>query len=695
VDIDEDENVTTAEFTGTGAGFGARAIFVGGLKSVPRTPAFDLSTAQRDLLQDFGACGTPEREVILGSSGPAELNDHGSEAVSQAKVMDPFTKSVFLDPASCSLAPAPKEVQDATAADQDDEEESLQEELAKTPRAQCTAPGSSDTQADPRLPGFSSEVDCGETETTAASNAQATPRELPITVAHASSKVDMRKDAKRGMVVEVTSVAKGIQVGTDLTIDSVVTKAESWANGRKRPDDAKVSADCVTNRARTAGTCYNTTLFGVKMGSFTCGSGGTPCGDEKRAVEELNRRFNPYLRARLRSPDEVLRIGSDNGYQAGIQRPFVEREPDRILNNDFLDAILPGFEIIRGADATTGRGRQIYQFGGVAATSTYGIQLLPTYGDLSLEVKLQDDDEEPLAGGVFELHQDRDGNGVIGVDDPVLSGSACVTEQDGIGTCSFDKVAPGKFVLHQKAAPAGYAPEPDDFGFELAPGDPPQTVVVTNLKAIGSVNLTLTDDSADAKPLPGATFSLHADDGDQRLGAGDKELETCTTDAEGTCEFPTVPLGALVVHESTAPDGYQAAEDIAFELKLSGQVADVAIVNGLAGAGGTEGDSGTPDEPGTPDQVIPEGFVEDTGVDLSEPAPAPEPVVETTPLDPGNSGGPLKRLLSAPGDAARWLVRSPGDAIVFGAVWALLAGAVVLVVRRRSLGRLVGTAGPA
>ena len=686
VDIDEKDGVTSASYTGTASGFGARAIFVGGLEAVPRNPQFDFSDAFRDQAGGFGPCGPPDREIVLGSTGPAELTENGSEAQASAKQLDPFTKASISDPAlACGVTPPPEEDEEEAEEEPEEQEEqpTLSDELAMTPEARCTAAGESQTTPDPRLPGFVSEVDCDEERTTAAAYARPAPADAPVNVAQAYSMVEMRRDPKRGIVVVVTSVARGIHIEGGVSIDSVVARAESWANGRVRPDDAEVSADCATNRARTAGTCFDVSLFGVTMPGYSCGSGSAPCGDERRAVQEMNQRLAPNFRAAFRSPDDVLRVGSDNGYQAGIQRPFPEREPDKILNNDFLEEIVPSFEVIRASDGNAGRGRQIYQFGGVAATSSYGIQLLAGDADAAIDIKLQDGDEKPLAGGVFEVHQDLDDDGVIGLDDPVLKNTACVTTDDGTGNCTFDQVAPGPYVIHQKAAPAGYAVAPEDFPFQVAPGTG-NTVVVTNLKAVGAVALTLTDDTADARPLAGGEFALLADDGDGQRGPADKELETCTTDDSGECEFEDVPIGALLLQQSAAPEGFAPAEDIAFALTLPGQRAEIAVVNGPPGS------EGSPDEPGTPDTFIP-GTPGEDAVELIDPEAAPEPVVLSAPLDAATDGGPggLRRLLSAPGNAARWLVRSPGDALLFGAVWALLIGAAVLVVRRRSLGQLV------
>lgn len=263
--------------------------------------------------------------------------------------------------------------------------------------------------------------------------------------------------------------------------------------------------------------------------------------------------------------------------------------------------------------------------------------------------------------------------------DELVPEGSCVTGEDGVGDCVFEHLAPGDYIVRQTTAPAGYAPVAD-FPVNLAPGMASK-VSFTNLKALASIEISLTDDADPPAPLPGGVFVILADDGDGVLGAADVELGRCTTGADGTCEpFVDVPLGAYVAHQETAPNGLLPAGDVPFALDLPGQVAAIAFVNGLppsapapaaevATGGGASFDPAPSPSFGTATYI--------------PPPPPPAPVVTSTPIPDPPSG--LGRVLSLPSEAASFLARSPGDAALFAGIWSLLLAPAYLVARRRKL----------
>ncbi len=92
----------------------------------------------------------------------------------------------------------------------------------------------------------------------------------------------------------------------------------------------------------------------------------------------------------------------------------------------------------------------------------------------AVEVRLVDPTGNPLAGGEFALVGDVDGDAALDPTDRVAG--SCAT--GGAGTCRFDQVALGAYVLHQGAAPGGLQTA-DDIAFSLAnPGQVARITVV-------------------------------------------------------------------------------------------------------------------------------------------------------------------------------------------------------------------------
>jgi hypothetical protein len=406
----------------------------------------------------------------------------------------------------------------------------------------------------------------------------------------------------------------------------------------------------------------------------------------------MNRALGREWQFRVRQPDEHLAAGAADGYNAGLQKPFDEEFADLSLNSDGLLTV-PAFEMARTVDGSTGRGRQIFQFAAVQLGTTYAIELLPTeLGDdpAAVTVTLVDEAGEPLAGGAFRLHADRDGDGVLGLVDELVPGGTCVTTTDGTGDCEFDTLDPGPYVVEQTDAPPGFAPSPDR-GLFLEPGER-SNVTFTNVAAIASIETALTDDASPPAPLAGGVFEIYSDDGDGVLGDRDRLFESCATDGDGGCAFPTVPLGAYVVHERTAPADHVVADDAGFALTAPGQVAKLSVVNGLVGLEGTEGIAGTEGEPPTEgsEEIIEEelpGTEGSVDVVIEDGAPLPIAQVEVEEIAHTPERTLLRRLLDVPGDVSRYLARHPFEAALFAAVWGLFGAAAVLAVRRR---RLVG-----
>lgn len=698
VDMAEQDGVAEARYNGTARGYGLRTIFVGGYETVPRTALYDVSVLWRNgTYEVFDDCGARDREAVFGSAGPATLSDGSSDAQAQPIAVDASTREDVVDPlVRCrpdeTMPPAGVEdpLEPTDEEDPDGETEEADEPLLSYGATECVAPDPDPLRSDPprttaslhvertdddqadedaEIEGFTADVACSLEVVGDAHSEGVSVGDVSITDAY--SNFHSYRDSTRGLVVRVESVARGIRIGDSVSIESVTTVAESWAKGRRQPS-ASTALNC--DRTRTAGTCLERTIVGVKAGSFSC----TQCKDhEADMVEAMQRALSREWTIRIREPDPQLAAGSPGGYIAAIQKPPGESFSDGVLNSDSL-MTLPGLEMIRTVDGQMSRGRQIIQFAGVEAATTYGIQLLPQDVDFEgdpgrLDVRLEDGDGAPLAGGRFSLVP----LGASGID--ALLGAECTTGEDGTGDCVFEDLAPGDYTLEQTAAPPGYQ-ESEDLAVTVEPFSD-NTARFVNLRAVGAVELALQDDAS--QPLSGGRFELVEDDGDGVAGENDITVADCTTPEAGTCRFEDVPLGSYVMRQAEAPTDYLAADPIGFVLDTPGQVAQLTVVNGLVPIEGEEGREG--------EEVVEEPAEEPSWMEviIEEGIEAPEPVLETEFID-AEPPSLLRRLLDLPRDVAAFLLRHPKEALLFAAVWALFAGAATLATRRRML--VLGTA---
>ena len=678
VDVDEAEGVTSSNFEGAARGYGLRTLLVGGYGAIARSSGQDVTALYEakvggTKLDVWGDCGRRDRELVLGSAGPARASGETATAEARAVAVDVSTAADLGQPtARCAGSPT----------------------AASAPAfgaAACVSPDDDPGKVDPGvvegpLPFTEADVACGApTSGRGATKAAAVG---PVTVGEASSSFSVYRDPTRGVVTRVESFTRNIDIAGQVHIDLVWAAAESWANGRKQPSTLAADPNC--DFARSAGTCLRQSISGVVINGER--HQGSP-EDEAALVGAMQRALSREFVVRQRTPDPKLAEGSPGGYVAGLQKPADEQFADAALNNDAL-LTLPALEVVRAVDGFGGRGRQVFQFAGVELSSTYGIELLPTEEPAApgaIEIILGDQDKTPLAGGIFKVYRDDDGDGVVGLLDSTIEGGTCVTADDGVGTCRFDDVEPGPYVIQQAAAPTGYEPSPD-LALAVGSGDLARAHF-ENLRAVGVIEIALTDDAEVPAPLPGAQFVVLSDDGDGTRSAGDKEYASCTTDENGECRFEDVPLGPYVVHQSQAAPEHLGADDAAFELAAPGETARLQFMTGLTGIEGTRGEEAAEVEEVVATEETP---TETTTVEIEEGTPVPLPSVETVAnvVEAPESPSLVRRVLGAPADIGRFLARHPREALLFASVWALLLGAAYLVVKRRRAANLVAAQAP-
>lgn len=769
-DVDERDGATAAAFSGSARGFGLRTILLGGATGLYQGPLSELGEAVLDGATQGGlykagaglvlgeeaasappyasSCPTTDREVVFALAGAHEQDrlariDHLGTATAQATptYIDPSTRRDLANPASgCRPHVAPTWDQLTALADADgfDEPGAPPPDLGE---AVCVAPERARDQhpsddSDPLrrvvLSGFHASTGCDGGRRIEGSSAAKAVEAGPVSVAAARSTYAVERREDGGIQAHVESWVRGIDIvgeqGT-IRLDAVRATAEVRATGRAQDSADVTTANCDPDR--TAGTCLRRSVTGAHVispqGEFTCDE----CTDEdnqERLVQAMQAALGSSWVVRFREPDAELAAGSVDGYEAAILKSETDRFVDAAFNHDLMPTV-PALELVRVNNAPSRPGRQIYQFAGVEAATTYGITCFLVDEDhectaeaASLRIELEDTDGQALEGGVFEVQADADGDGTISLEESTTPARTCVTAADG--SCELDPIAAGSYVVQQTLAPTGFAPAPDT-SVVLPAGGQGLIEVVNGRLATTGLRINLTDTADPPQPLAGGTFEVHADDGDGALGSGDVLLATCTTGATGACPFELavadsvltgtsiaagdprlllVPAGPYVVHQSAAPDGYAPIDDVAFTLP-EGQIADANFQNGRRSEQATPTEpTAEPTEtssseavgdvpPEQPPPAVDEPVQEP--VAIAPPAPAPPPVVTVNVPEvpaqapavapPAAQPSTIVRVLQAPAAAARLLLRSPLEAAAFGGVLLLFAAAGAGAWRRRLL----------
>ncbi|MBW3664590.1 MAG: hypothetical protein KY469_15930 [Actinobacteria bacterium] len=746
-DVPELPGATDIVYTGTARGYGFRSILVRGIGGAVNEGAVDqtfwLETTQESLRNAGVDATTPctafDRELVLGLSGslvpsnPPVLDDLGTATADATSAWaDDATKDLLARPGmQCQRAvDVGAELSKLGVRDRPDELAPTVQWDQQFATATCSAPDrTTDKQGDEILRGFAAEVSCGAASVNGWSQAALRgPEEADAaSVAEASSVFRVERLPDGGVVARITSVARGVELIGDqgvARIDAVKAQAESWATGRSQPVGLLDDPNC--DRRRSAGSCFEVTFSGVTVTgptgeTFTCEQCETE-ENQERMVAAMQAALGRGFTVTVRRPSAEQAAGADDGFEAAIQKPDTEKFADQTLKNDDLPTV-PALEVVRVGDGRRGRQRQIYQFAGVETSVTYGIICLLEIIDgecaqesASLSIHLSDPEGLPLDGGVFNVNTDLEGDGAIGIEESLLPPRTCTTTA---GACEFSSIPAGSYVVTQVAAPAGYVPTEDPVPVTVPSGGVGRVDVVNGKLALTGIAVNLSD--TDGDPLPGGVLEIHADDGDHARSAGDVRVATCTTDAQGRCVFVpeasapevvdaivppdelghgsttllTVPPGAYVIHQASAPTGYQPTDDVGFDLG-EGQIARANLVNGPMGEAGDEGaaaPSETPTQPPPAAGVEPEAPSEQAPPVVFEEALPPTQPVVTVQQAPGpaapvvapSSQGPttLVQIIQSPGDAARLLLRQPKEAAAFGGLTLVFGAAVAGAWRRR------------
>jgi uncharacterized surface anchored protein len=166
----------------------------------------------------------------------------------------------------------------------------------------------------------------------------------------------------------------------------------------------------------------------------------------------------------------------------------------------------------------------------------------------------------PLEGAEFTLYEDNPPTGgTRGAEDTVTT-KKCTTGADG--TCEITDVIPGEYWVVETVTPSGHDTAADQHVTVKA--NEQVSVTFVNVRQLGSVKITKTDDATPGNPLEGAEFTLYEDNaptGDPRGAEDIATNKTCTTGADGTCTITGVLPGEYWVVETVTPANHDTAAD--------------------------------------------------------------------------------------------------------------------------------------
>jgi LPXTG-motif cell wall-anchored protein len=186
-----------------------------------------------------------------------------------------------------------------------------------------------------------------------------------------------------------------------------------------------------------------------------------------------------------------------------------------------------------------------------------------------------------LAGAVFEVYVDVDGNGKFDPEIDLFVGEMTETEN---GIYEMHDLRYNGYFLHEKTAPEGFLKDDGYHYFEIR--NDGETVIVeneagvgfTNQPILGNVTTTKVDKEYPDNKLSGAAFEIYKDvDGN---GEFDAEIDTLVgemTETEaGVYLYEKLRYGGYFLYEKTAPEGFVKDDTYHyFEIRNDGETVTV------------------------------------------------------------------------------------------------------------------------
>lgn len=394
-DVPEEPGSTRAGFTTGATAYGTRGIYVGGVAAA--SPKLGPGSLFRGAV--FGslapsACWHKNRQITLAAVLPGTgLSDTGATGRATPADADSATRQDAATPASSC------EFQQVTSSEEtvnfliDLANETAPHDVPEIPKrreamagpneeiddtagrtwgfseAVCSrgetdaAPHEDDSFGDgvPPPPGFTSEVECAEDGSSLVAMSEASATEAgPLSVASSETRTVIERLEGGGVEVTTDAVVRGLRFEGVFEVDRIKSRAVSRAAGR----------------TGTADTEFHRRWCGVRgAGEDASGACLNPDSEDGQAfVEGINQLLGLQdYRIVVPTTDPDLAEGTPKGVLAAVQKDRFTAVGDQLLNNDGSTAV-PAMQIEHYHDTRDrGRGRQIYQFAGVEASTAYWV----------------------------------------------------------------------------------------------------------------------------------------------------------------------------------------------------------------------------------------------------------------------------------------------------------------------------------
>ena len=205
--------------------------------------------------------------------------------------------------------------------------------------------------------------------------------------------------------------------------------------------------------------------------------------------------------------------------------------------------------------------RQITSDGSAESVNTYNEPVIPeTVMKGSVELYKSDDESgKELAGAVYGIYF-HDGTEVGRL------------TTDAAGYAKSDLLPYGQYYLQEITAPNGYVLDNTQYPFTISTDGQSAVIETSDKLQKGIINIQKADNES-GKPLANAEYEIYAKEdivtpeGIVKHTAGEL-LDTVTTNENGFAESKELYLGAYMVREKTAPEGY-VLDETEYEITLT------------------------------------------------------------------------------------------------------------------------------